>query len=140
VRVLLREIAEQAAFDPKKALLDALGDISGIEVLYNNVLVATYIEPEMTPGGIIKPDRSLMESRFQGKAYLVLKLGPTAFKYDGSYPYEGPQIESGDWIFARPSDGWELYSTDATRQAGTSCRIFEDRFIMGRVKDPAAIW
>ncbi len=140
MRVKLREIAEAATLDPKQALLDSLGDISGIEVLYNNILVATYIEPEKTVGGIYLPDRTFEESRFQGKVSLVIKLGPTAFKYDGSYPYEGPTIVTGDWIICRPSDGFEMFSADQTRQSGTSCRIFEDRFVLGRVQDPAAIW
>ena len=140
MRVLLREIAEASVHDPKQALHSHLGDISGLEVLYNNILVATYIEPEKTVGGVYLPDRSLQEARFQGKVSLVIKLGPTAFKYDGSFPYEGPKIEIGDWIICRPSDGFEMFSADQTRQSGTSCRIFEDRFVLGRVSDPAAIW
>lgn len=147
MRARLREIAEAAILDPKQALLDSLGDISGVEVLYNNVMVATYIAPPRIvqtaegPKTIHLPDRSHEEDRFQGKAALVIKLGPTAFKYDGSYPYEGPKIEPGDWVFLRPSDGMEMFKASAEdRNTGTSCRIIEDRFVLGRVKDPAAIW
>ena len=40
----------------------------------------------------------------------------------------------------RPSDGLELFTVDATGSAGTSCRIFEDINIKGRVSDPALIY
>lgn len=140
MRVKLREIAEQSGKDPRKALWDAVGDISGLECFHNLVLVATYIEPEMTSGGIIRPDRTLMENRFQSKAALVLKLGPLAFQDDGIAKFGGITVKVGDWVIVRPSDGWELYSVDGSRGAGTSCRLFEDSQIKGRVADPAAIW
>ena len=75
MRVLLREIAEASVHDPKQALLSHLGDISGLEVLYNNILVATYIEPEKTVGGVYLPDRSLQESRCRKPR--LTRFGPT---------------------------------------------------------------
>lgn len=139
MRPKLREIAEAAKYDPKKALLDALGDISGIEVLHNLVLVATYIEPETTAGGIIKPDRRLDENRFQGKAALVLALGPLAFVDDAVARFGGVKLQVGDWVMVRPSDGMELFMVDAGGSAGTSCRLFEDTAIKARIADPALI-
>lgn len=138
VRVRLREIA--AADDPKRALLDSVGDVSGIEVLHNLILVATYIEPEKTAGGIIKPDRTLAENRFQGKAALVLALGPLAFKDDAWKTFGGVMINVGEWVMVRPSDGLELFKVDATGSAGTSCRLFEDIHIKARIADPALIY
>lgn len=140
VRAKLREIAQQAAFDPKKALLDAVGDISGIEVFHNLVLVATYIEPEKTAGGIIKPDRTLAENRFQGKAALVLKKGPLAFKDDGVVKFGGADIHEGDWVVVRPSDGMEFFKRELGTSEGTSCRLFEDTHIKARVTDPELVW
>lgn len=140
MRAKLREIAAAAQFDPKKALLDSVGDVSGIEVLHNLILVATYIEPEITPGGIIKPDRTLSENRFQGKGALVLALGPLAFKDDGVAKFGGVTIKVGDWVMVRPSDGLELFKVDATGSAGTSCRLFEDIHIKARIADPALIY
>jgi co-chaperonin GroES (HSP10) len=138
MRAKLREIAQQA--DPKQALLDAVGDISGVEVFHNLVLVATYIEPEKTAGGIIKPDRTLAENRFQGKCALVIKMGPLAFKDDAVAKFGGVVLQPGDWVIVRPSDGIELFKVDASGSAGTSCRLFEDAHIKGRVDDPAKIW
>lgn len=138
VRPRLREIAQQA--DPRQALLDSLGNISSIEVFHNLVLVATYIEPEKTAGGIIKPDRTLAENRFQGKAALVLKLGPLAFKDDNVVKFGGVMLCPGEWVMVRPSDGFELFAVQSGSSEGTSCRLFADIDIKGRVADPATIW
>jgi co-chaperonin GroES (HSP10) len=137
-RAKLREIA--AGEDPKEALLGALGDISGLEIFHNQVLVATYIGPEKTLGGIILPDKSLAENRFQGKVGLVVKLGPLAFRDDevnGAF-FGDVRIEVGDWVFFRPADGMELFSVDKT--GGVPCRVFRDIDIKGRVSDPGMLW
>jgi co-chaperonin GroES (HSP10) len=138
IRPKLREIAQAA--DPKRALLEAVGELASIEVFHNLVLVATYIEPEKTAGGIIKPDRTLAENRFQGKAALVLQLGPLAFRDDGGAHFGGVTIKVGDWVMVRPSEGWELFKVDASGSAGTSCRMFEDIHIKARLADPASIY
>lgn len=140
MRAKLREVAQAAQADPKQALVDSLGDITGIEVFHSQVMVATYIEPEMTAGGIIKPDRTIQENRFQGKVGLVIKLGPLAFKDCNVAEFGGVEIKEGDWVYFRPGDGMELYSVDGERKAGTSCRLFQDVNILGRVSDPALIW
>lgn len=141
MRAKLREIAEAASFDPKKALLDSLeGRHNDIEMFHNLVLVATYIEPDRTPGGIIRADRTLAENRFQGKAALVLRMGPLAFKDDTIAKFGGVDLKEGDWVMVRPSDGLELFAVDKSGRAGTSCRVFEDTKIMARVNDPALIY
>src|SRR5882672_7099280 len=123
-RAKLREIA--AGEDPKEALLSALRDISGLDIFHNQVMVATYIGPEKTTGGIILPDKSLAENRFQGKVGLVVKIGPLAFKDDpvnGAF-FGGDHVAEGDWVFFRPADGMELFSVDKT--GGVPCRVFRD--------------
>jgi co-chaperonin GroES (HSP10) len=138
-RLKLREIAAAASADPKAAILTALGDsVIDFEVFGNRVLVATYIEPETTRGGIILPDRTLMEGRFQGKVFLVLKAGPLAFVDDAIAKFGGVSVEPGDWVVASPSDGYELWGVDQT--GGVSCRLFEDALIKGRVKHPGSVY
>ena len=137
-RAKLREIAAQA--DPKQALLDSLGDLSQWEVFHSQVMVATYIEPETTPGGIIKPDRTLAESRFQGKVGLVVKCGPGAFKDDNIAKFHGVSLKVGDWVFYNPADGFEMYSVEHMTSDGTCVRVFEDVKIKGRVADPSLVW
>lgn len=138
MRTNLRNLAQQA--NPRQALLEAAGDLNGVYVLRNQVLVATFIESEMTAGGIIKPDKTLQEARFQGKSFLVLKCGPTAFKYDGSFPYEGEAPQPGDWVIARPSDGVEMFIGPAHGSEGAPCRIFDDSSIWARVDDPSCVY
>lgn len=138
-RAKLREIAEQSVDDPKEALLASLGDISGIEIFHNLVLVATYIRPEKTAGGIYLADKTLAEDRFQGKVGLVVKKGPLAFKDDATLKFGGVDVEVGDWVFYRAGDGFEMFSVDKN-DGGTSCRLFVDVQLKGRVTDPALIW
>ena len=147
VRAKLREISEAALFDPRKALIDAIGDISGIEVFHNLVLVVTYIAPPKTMKGpdgkdvlFYTTDRGQQEDRFQGKCGLVLKLGPLAFKDDKVVQFGGVVVQAGDWVLVRPSDGLEFFKVDETKSAGTSCRLFEDSQIKGRLSDPALVW
>ena len=138
VRAKLRDIAAQA--DPKKALLDAVGDMTGIEIFHNQVLVATYLGTETTAGGIILPEQSLKEARFQGKAALVLSVGPLAFKDDAVAKFGGVEVKPGDWVMVRPSDGLEFFKTVRTSSEGVSCRLFEDVHIKARLADPALIY
>ncbi len=147
MRANLRAISEAAAHDPAKALRDAAGDLSEIEVFHNLILAATFIAPakEITrdDGSKVKlhlPDRSLSEDRFQGKAYLVLKIGPTAFKDAPGVGFGGVSVKPGDWILAKPSDGFELFKGDAGAKEGASVRLFEDIHIKGRVSDPTVVY
>jgi co-chaperonin GroES (HSP10) len=137
----LRKIAEASAADPRKAIYDAIGDISGIELAHNLVLVATYVRPAMTQGGIHLPDSALQEDRFQGKPALVLALGPLAFVDDGVARFGGFTVEPGDWVLVRPSDGWEMFKVDQTTgRDGTSCRLFEDANIKAKLADPTLVY
>jgi len=129
----LREIA--AADDTYQALLDKVGDLSKeVEVFHNLVLVATYVEPEKTSGGIIKPDKSLLEARYQGKLGVVLEVGPGAFRDDSVAKFHGIKVKRGDVVLYRPADGLELFLR------GVPCRLFEDRQIKMRVQNPKDYW
>lgn len=141
MRAKLREIAEAAQIDPKRALLDSLPvAVKDYEVFHNRVLVATYVRPEKTKGGIILADRSLAEDRFQGKVGLVIKVGPLAFADDGAARFGGVALQPGDWVTYRPSDGIEVFFVDDNGRDATPCRQLEDIHILGRTPDPALIW
>lgn len=121
--------------DPKEKLLDDLGDISGIELFNNQILVATYIRPEKTKGGIFMTDRARDEDRFQSKIGLVVGKGPSAFQEEeGSNWFNGRHVEEGEWIIFRPSDGWSLTVN------GVSCRILSDTQVKGTVNDVDKVW
>ena len=140
MRAKLSEVAKLSRQDPVQAIMCQLHNLDEIEVFHNLVLVATYIQPDKTKGGILLPDNSLAEDRFQGKCALVLKMGPLAFKDDKVAKFGGVKVEVGDWIVVRPSDGFELYNVDNSGSAGVSCRLFEDTNIKARVSDPTLIY
>jgi co-chaperonin GroES (HSP10) len=120
--------------DPKQALLDELGDISEIELLNTNVLVAVYIRPEKTKGGIIMTDKARDEDRYQSKVGLIIKTGPTAFvESDGKW-FSGLDLKAGDWVIFRPSDGWNITVN------GVLCRMFDDAIIKGRIPHPDSVY
>jgi hypothetical protein len=138
MRVALRELAQQA--NPKRAILDAVGDLSQYEVFHNLVLIGTYIGPEKI-GSIIRPDKSVAEDRFQGKVGLVLRIGPGAFKDEGHIKFYGVTVNEGDWIVYRPSDALEqLVRKQGTVNDGVSVRLIEDAHIKGRLQDPSVLY
>jgi co-chaperonin GroES (HSP10) len=141
MRANLAAIAKRANHDPKQALLKSAGPLTDYEVFHNLVLVATYMPGEKI-GSIIIPDVSMAENRFQGKMGLVLKCGPLAFKDDDQARFGGIDVEVGDWVLYRPSDGIELFIKDymGLQNDGLPCRLIEDSLIKGRVADPALIY
>lgn len=141
MRAKLREIAQAAMEDPRQALMDSLPKAAmDYEVFHNRILVATYVAPEKTKGGIIRPDRSLGEDRFQGKIGLVIKKGPLAFVDDNIAKFGGVTVEPGDWITYRPADAWEVFFVDENGRDATPCRLIEDAHVLGRTPDPALIY
>ncbi len=133
----LREIAQRSGENPKQALLDSLTDvINHTHPLRYEVIVVTYIQPEKTPGGIIVPDQTLMEDRFQGKVGLLVRIGPLAFNAE-HWGDRAPKLH--DWVYFNPSDSMEMHSVD--RQGNkTSIRRMDDISIRGIVDDPKLIW
>jgi len=120
--------------DPKEKLLADLGDISKIELFNTNVLVAVYVRPEKTKGGIIMSSKSLDEDRYQSKVGLVVKTGPSAFvESDGKW-FNGLKIKVGDWLVFRPSDGWNVTVN------GVLCRMLDDASIKGRIPHPDNVY
>ena len=148
MRVNLRQLAEAAVNNPAEPLLAAAGDMSDYEVFHNLVLVATYIPPPKVmkgPNGedviFHDIDNVQAENRFQGKTGLVLMVGPNAFKDDKVATFGGKILKPGDWVIYRPSDGHELFIRDRRKfNEGLSCRLIEDVFIRGRVKDPSLVY
>lgn len=120
--------------DALAVLQSSVGDLKGITVFHNYILVATYIEPEKTSGGIFLPEKRLDESRYQGKVGLVLKPGPIAFKSDAVNDFGGLSVKPGDWVLYRPADGQEIFVR------GVSCRLIEDKLIKMRVASPGDVY
>lgn len=115
-------------------ILEAIGDISYLEIMHNQILVGIWMRPERTAGGIILTEKTVDEDKWQGKVGLVLKVGPTAFVNDSANDFKGQSLSVGDWVIYRTSDG---FSIDVN---GTHCRLLEDVHIKGRVNDPSIIY
>lgn len=122
------------AKDPKQALFDAVGDLSGYDIFHNQILVAIYVRPNITAGGILRPDENIKEDEYQGKVGLVVKIGPTAFMETEDETFAGQTLSVGDWVVFRTGDGWQLNIRD------TACRILNDRTVRMRIKNPSDIF
>lgn len=126
--------------DQKADIMRRLGDLSWLRMNGNRVLVATYIEPEKSSGGIIMPQSRTAESRYQGKVGLVIAKGPTAFVDQDDVCFHGFNPDIGDWVFYRAADGHELMLHTLTSRDGVNCRIFADVLIHGSIDDPERLW
>lgn len=121
--------------DPAEKILDEIGDHYGFQLMNNQILVAVYVRPEKTKGGVILSDRYRDEDRFQSKVGLLLDNGPSAFVEDGDAVWFGKySFKKGDWIVFRPSDGWSISVN------GVPCRILSDTQIKGVVDNPDRVW
>lgn len=143
----------------QKMLAELLPLVEGIQVQRNRVIVATYVRPNVSAGGIIFTQKNADEDRWQGKVGLVLKRGPVAFDYaeraelmdkytehgthedTARYEAEGelhiPQI--GDWVMCRNSETWE-FALRVEPGKAVSCRVVADDSILAVVSDPSAIY
>jgi co-chaperonin GroES (HSP10) len=120
--------------DPKQALLDEMGPLDDLEVFNNQVLVAIYVRPNKTKGGIMLSEQTRDEDKWQGKVGLVVKKGPTAFKDEEDTWFKDIKVEVGDWVVCRPGDGWNI------NVHNVMCRMIADYDIRGRVSAPDAVW
>jgi co-chaperonin GroES (HSP10) len=120
--------------DPRETLIKELGDISKVELLNTQVLVAVYIRPEKTKGGIIMATKARDEDRHQSKVGLIIKTGPSAFVDENGKWFSNLNLKTGDWIVFRPSDGWNVTVN------GVLCRMFDDTAIRARIPHPDSVY
>jgi len=133
--------------DEKEAILSKLGDLSAVQIAQNEVLVAIYIRPEKSAGGILLTDRTRKEDNYQGKVGLVVKIGSacrfvrTDVKTGVTY---GVDVQLHDWVVTRPSDTWPL---DMNAGEDTfdpknfvNCRLVFDDQIRMKIPNPGMVW
>lgn len=120
--------------DPAETIRKEMGDISDIEIFHNQVLVAIYIRPEKTKSGLYLSAQTRDEDKYQGKVGLIIKKGADAFVDESGKWFKGVNLDVGDWIYFRPSDGW------AITVHGQLCRILDDTDVRGRIPAPDAVW
>lgn len=104
-----RAVLMQHDMDPKEAILDAIKPYIGkIHPAFEAVILATYVRPKMTAGGVHLPDGNIgmiAEDTFQGKAHLIIAAGPTAFDDPEGIRWGDRKPKVGDWCMVRVSDG-----------------------------------
>jgi len=122
------------AVDPRKELMDSIGIIDDIKIYNNWILCAVYKRPEKLASGIYISDTTRKEDDYQGKVGLVLKKGPMAFVDDEKYGFGGQDVEIGDWITFRVSDGWSLNVN------GVLCRMLQDINIRMAIPTPDTVF
>ena len=113
-----------------KYCLLRLGDLKSLTVLHSQVLVAGYVRPGQTKGGIFLTDRAIEEDRFQGNIGMVIALGKGAFKDDPVAQFHGDSLKVGDWVMYLPADGVALSIREVP------CRLFQDTRILMKVDNP----
>ena len=79
--------------------------IDGLNPLGAEVMLVMYERvgqgESKTAGGIILPDvkgGSATEDKYQGKAGLIVKMGPIAFEDDASHKFGDKKPKVGDWV------------------------------------------
>lgn len=106
------------------------GKIPGFDLMANRVLLGLYVRPEKTKSGIILADTTRGEEKYQGKAAVVLALGPIAFVTDINFDFRGQKLEVGDWCVLHVTDGRAISIN------GAECRIIRDQDISMRIPSP----
>ncbi len=118
---MAQAIQMQHETDPRAEILREVEDfMPGISVMGARILVAPYIRPSQTRGGIYLSDNTKAEDKYQGKVGLVLALGPLAFKDDDSHRFGRITPRVGDWIVYSVGD------TFAFELGRRRCRAVED--------------
>lgn len=137
----------------KKSILTALGDLDQYQLLDEECLIAIFAESNVLSRvknavtgemvELIGTDNRANESRYQGKAGLLVKAGPVAFKYhNNGQPYDGERPEVGDWVVSYPQDGREIWLRGMDAPRGTEwvcCRRIHWNRIFMKVADPRVV-
>lgn len=133
-RIAANPLEMEHGNDPKAVILDALGDLSGMDLMLNHILVAVYQRgktAEKTKGGIYLPDKTKDEDKWQGSVGLVVGLGPKAYQDDEVTKFDGESVEVGDWVWFRPAEGTLCVVNKVL------CRVFgSERGIVAKIPNP----
>lgn len=121
--------------DPAKLVMKDAGDLSGIELFANQVLLGVYKRPEKTQSGLYLSDTTRGEDEHQGKVGLVLKLGPQAYVDSDEYHFSDEEkVHVGDWVVMWVTDGRKIQLN------GQLCRVVKDYEIRMRVPAPDVVF
>jgi co-chaperonin GroES (HSP10) len=122
--------------DPREVIWATVGkELDLVEPMNQQVLVALYIRPAThTASGLEIAEAAVDEDRYQGKIGMVLKKGPRAFVDDGPVKFHGQDVEPGDWVVYRASDGLKGMIGDR------EIRFIPDVYIKAKIDHPDAVF
>ena len=145
----------------KKEILEALGDLSPDDIFGRKVMVAVYVRPEVNPKtGWVSTMATLKEDWWQGKAVMIVKMGPDAFNGDAGYLKamfgDKPPPAVGDWLIMNAASGFQFTARgDGGRRPrgkdrrgemvdlydwdGWPCRLLNDDEFVMRVGKPHTV-
>lgn len=150
----------------KLHILQAVGDLTELDVFGRNVLCAVFCRPNTrtvpmadgSKGAIYLPVKEIKEDWYQHKVVLILKAGPDAFVWDDPRPMFGDASppKAGEWVFANANSGIQvnIMGEGASRPQtvdlrdevmdlfewdGWPCRIMSDENVLGRLEKPHSV-
>lgn len=129
--------------DFKKEVIDHFHETRSLaDVILPNFhfLSAVYQPPSISKGGIWKPDSVQEFERGTNKAFLILKMGPSAFDDKFEDPEEPLLFKKGvvrlhDWVCVSPQSAGLMVTIE-----GVACRISYDKKVMAKIPYPAFVW
>lgn len=130
--------------DPRRLIEESVGwAVETIEPLGAEILLVMYERGKQrgevkTTGGIIVPEMktgALAEDKYQGKAGLLMRMGPLAFTEDGSHRWGGRTPRPGDWVLVNINDTF-AFDLPGDRRA----RIVEDVNVRAILQRPDVVW
>lgn len=96
--------------EEKRRIWAKLGDISGLRVPLNRILIAVWVpDADRKVGSLLLPDVAREEDKWQGKAGLVVKMGPRCYEDNEAMTFlPEDKCQVGDWVLFRKGDGHTL--------------------------------
>ncbi len=129
----IQQISQSA--DPKQGIIRAVGDLSGVDVFSDLVLIGTYIRSEKTGSGkLILPKEYLEEDEHQSKTGLVLKSGPLAYGDWEDDDARGKNATLHTWVAFAIKDTWPCQIN------GAPCRFVPYDKLRARLNDPKTVF
>lgn len=96
----------------KMHILQAVGDLSELDLFGNQVLCAVFCRPNRTAKGVYLPVKEIKNDWWEHKVVLILKIGPDAFTGEDSYFRstfgDRPPPQPGEWLFSNANAGIQI--------------------------------
>lgn len=102
---VLHNVVTEYPDELKAEILAAVGNLDHIEVWGQEVLVAPFIHPKKSTGGIIMPGMDIYDDKWQSKTFLVLKMGDEAIEL-AAKKKRGEVV--GDWCYGNVQEHWHM--------------------------------